>query len=207
MDFSEFRYGGRSGFVDALRSFIPFASIIVVVLIIAIVVVLIIAVVSKGKRGRSPNLILEEFSLNEIEDEFLKIKGRASGFWNWVLSLFDKAPITRFTCNRQVLKYEEGNIKYTIPLVNITCVSSGMTKSSILLLVLGIICLISIIAIPIGIILLIVYALNKKIIHFGIYIGENTPMVTITMKRGIIGSIDKDKFELAASALNEAVLC
>ena len=182
------------GYVS-LMTFLPFAIIVVVLIVAAI-----------GKRSGNSALILEEFNLNENEDEFLKIRGRASGFWNWILSLFEKAPMTSFTCSKQELKYQVPNMNYNIPIVNIKCVSSAMINSSVLLLVLGIICLITIVGIPIGIILLIVYGLNKRTIHFGIYIGENKPMVSITMKRGIIGSIDKAKFESAAIALNKAVL-
>ena len=58
----------------------------------------------------------------------------------------------------------------------------------------------------VGVVLLIVYVLNRKTIHLGIYIGENKPMITLSMKRGIIGSIDINKFESAASALNKSVL-
>lgn len=191
----------------ALFAILPFAVIVIVLLILVSAL--------KGKVGRNSTLILEEFNFNENEGEYLKIKGRASGFWNWVLSLFGKAPTTFFTCNKQVLKYEASNIKYNIPLADITCVSSGMLKSSVLLLVISIIFIIAGLftarftfggVIIIGIVLLIVYALNRKTIHLGIYIGENKPIITLSMKRGIIGSIDKNKFESAASALNVSVL-
>jgi len=195
-----FRYGGLGPLVNIL----PFAVIVIVLLIVA--------TASKGKKGGS--LILEEFNFNEDEDEFLKIRGRASGFWNWVLSLFGKAPTTFFTCNKQMLKYEASNIKYNIPLADIACVSSGMLKSSALL-VLSIIFIIAGLVtarftfggvLIFGIVLLIVYALNRKTIHLGIYIGENKPMITLSMKRGIIGSIDINKFESAVSVLNKSVL-
>jgi len=194
-----------SEFFSGLLTSLPIAVIVIVLLIV-------VATALKGKRGGS--LILEEFNFNENEDEFLKIKGRASGFWNWVLSLSGKAPTTFFTCNKQVLKYEASNIKYNIPLANIACVSSGMLKSSVLLLVLGILFIIAGFfnvrytfgVLIVGIVLLIVYVLNKKSIYFGIYIGENKPMLTVSMKRGIIGSIDINRFESAASALNKAVL-
>jgi len=183
-------------------------------------VLLIVVIASKGKVGRNSTLILEEFSLNESEDEFLRIKGRAPGFRNWVLSLFDKAPTTFFTCNKHILKYKASGIKYNIPLVDITCVSSGMIKSlNVVLLIFGIIFVSSIVplvlnvragilpSIIIGIVLLIICVLSKKkSIHFGIYIGENKPMVAITMIKGIIGSIDINKFESAANTLNKAVL-
>jgi hypothetical protein len=189
---------GYDGLSDLILSLV--APVIIVLIIVAVVPVF------NARRRKNPGMILEEFNFNENEDEFLKIKGRVPGFWNWVLSLFDKAPTTYFTCNKQVLKYEALKIKYNIPLANITCVSSGMLKSSVLLLVLGIILCISIFGIPIGIILLIVWALNRKTMHFGIYIGENKPMITLTMKRGIIDSIDINKFESAAHVLNKAVL-
>ena len=188
-------YGGGIGALAIIGWIIPI-----------IIIVLIVAAVSKGRGRRNASLILEEFNFNENGEEFLNIKGRASGFWNWILSLFDKAPTTYFTCNKQELKYVESKIKYNIPLVNITCVSSGMLKSSVLLLVLGIIFCLGFVTIPIGIILLIVYALNKKTIHLGIYIGENKPMVTITMKRGIINSLDINKFEQATNMLKKIVL-
>jgi ABC-type dipeptide/oligopeptide/nickel transport system permease component len=189
---SPFGYGTGGG----LMAFLPFIAI-------AIVLIIVFAII-KGRRGSSASLILEEFNFDENGEDFLNIKGRASGFWNWVLSLFNKAPTTYFTCNKQELKYVESNIKYNIPLLNITCVSSGMLKSSVLLLVLGIIFII--VFFPIGIIMIIVWALNRKSMHFGIYIGENKPMVTITMKRGIINSLDMSKFEQAANMLKKTVL-
>ena len=200
MSLRDFQVPRRSPFYALSGGLLPILSFVVIVIVLLIVVS-----ASKGKVGRNSTLILEEFSLNENEDDFLKIRGRASGFWNWILSLFDKAPTTFFTCNKHVLKYKAAGINYNIPLVDITCVSSGMLKSSIVLLVLGILFCIGIVTIPIGIILLIVYAINKKSIHFGIYIGENKPIVSIAMKRGIIGSIDINKFESAANALNKAV--
>jgi hypothetical protein len=193
-----FRFGRGFGY--------GMSGLLTTILPLAVTVVVVLIVIAGLKGKRFGGLILEEFNLNENEDEFLNIKGRASGFWNWILSLFDKAPTTFFTCNKQALKYEASNIKYNIPLTNITCVSSGMLKSSILLLILGIIFCLGLVTIPIGIIFIIIYVLNKKTIHFGVYIGENKPMVTITMKRGIIGSIDINKFESAARALNKAVL-
>ena len=217
---SDFRFGRRS--YSPFDAFDGFSSELLILLPIAVIVIvlLIVAIASKSKVGRNSTLILEEFSLNESEDEFLRIKGRAPGFWNWVLSLFDKAPTTSFTCNKHVLKYKTSGIKYNIPLVDITCVSSGMTKSlNVVLLFFGIIFVSSIIplvlsvsagilpSIIIGIVLLIFCVLSKKkLIHFGIYIGENKPIVAITMKKGIIGSIDINGFESAVSALNKAVL-
>ncbi|MDR0302978.1 MAG: hypothetical protein LBI04_11800 [Treponema sp.] len=183
-------------------------------IIVAIIVVFIVVGIIKGRRGNSASLILEEFNFNEKGEEFLFIKGRVSGFWNWVLSLFDKAPTICYTCNKQELKIES-KTKSNIPLINITCVTSGMLKSSVLLLVISIICII--VGLPtapvtfggvlfLGIILLIVYTMNKKSMLFDIYISENLPMIKIRMKRGIINSLDIDKFEQAANMLKKTVL-
>lgn len=172
-------------------------------IILTIIVVLIIIAVLNGRRGKTPCMILEVFNFDENENEFLYIKGRASGIWNWILSKFNKAPTTYLSCNKHELQYIESNIKYNIPLLNITCVSSGMLKSSVLLLILGIV---TIFWGGIGIIFIIVWALNRKSIHFGIYIGENKPMVTITMKGDMINSMDINKFEQAADMLKKTVL-
>jgi len=198
-----------------------------------VVVVLIVVFVINRVKGGSLALILTEFSFNENEDEFLKIKGRASGFWSWVLSLFNKSSITSFICNKRVLKYEASKIKYNIPLVKIACVSSGMLyRSSILLFVLGIVFFISgiggiggtgiiirfspfvgvllliltLVLILVGIVLFVRSLKKRKTIHFGIYIGENNPMITIAMNKGIIDSIDNEKFEAAANLLNRYIL-
>jgi len=170
------------------------------------VLLIIIAVIAKARRGRNPSLILEEFIYNETEDEFLKIKGRAAGFWNWILSLFGKAPMTNLTFNKEILKYEDLGINYNIPLINVTCISYGMLKSSMLLLVIGIIFILGGITFPIGIVLIIVWALNRKTLNFGIYVNENSPMVSIIMKRGIINSLDLNKFESSAKFLTDIVL-
>jgi len=190
---SGFGYGGYYG-LGSLMTFLPIIAVIITVFIVLAVL--------NARRGKNPGMILEEFNFNENVEEFLYIKGRASGFWNWILSLFNKAPTTLFTCNKSELKYEESKIKYSIPILNITCVSSGMLKSSILLLIIGIITIFW----GIGIIFIIVWALNRKTMHFGIYIGENKPMVTISMKRGIINSLDINKFEQAANMLKNIVL-
>jgi len=189
-----------------------------------VVIVVIVVAILKRKGGSSSAcstaLILTEFSFNENEDEFLKIKGRASGFWSWVLSLFSKVSITSFICNKRVLKYEVSKIKYNIPLVKITCVSSGMLyKSSIILFILGLVLFILgivsaigrlfplvLLFILVGIVLFVCSLKKRKTIHFGINIGENKPMITIAMKKGIIDRIDNEKFEAAANLLNRFVL-
>ena len=195
----------------------------IVILAIIVAIIFIVKVVSKGRRGINAKIILEEFTFNENSNEFLIIKGRASGFRSWVLSLFNRAPKNIFSCNKQELKYET-KIKHNIPLAKITCVSSGMQKSSIMLLVLGIIFILfgQLIPLPfvfrlfiyfrllfgfvIGVILIIIYSLNRKILYFGICVGENKPMITIQMKRGITKSIDKTNFELAFNTINMVVL-
>jgi len=185
--------GGPAG--GSIITFLPFIGIIILGLIILAVV--------GNRRGNNPSLILEEFNFNENEDEFLKINGRASGFWNWILSLFGKAPMTYLTFNKQILKYEDSGIKYNIPLLNVTSVSYGIVKSSVILLIIGIIL---IFFWGIGIILIIVWALNRKTLYYGIYVSENTPMIKIKMKRGMINSLDLNKFESSAKNLTEIVL-
>jgi hypothetical protein len=190
-------------------------------LVTVIVIMIIAAVVSNYRKGSNPILILQEFNFNEHEDVFLSIKGRTSGFWNWVLSLFNKAPTTGFTCSKRLLKYEASKIKYYIPMIKISCVSSAMLyKFRILLLILGIILIISGIAAPsfivetairitlviVGITLFLCSFIKKKTIHFGIYLYENKPMLTLTLKKGIINSIEKETFEAAANTLNRIVL-
>jgi len=189
----------------------------------AIIVILIISsVVSKYTKGSSSVLILQEFNFNENKDVFLEIKGRISGFWNWVLSLFNKAPTTRFICSKRLLKYEASKIKYYFPMIKISCVSSAMLyKLRIVLLFLGIILIAAGIALPkysnediaikiavviVGIFLFICSFLKKKTIHLGIYLYENKPFLTLTLKKGIINSIEKETFEAAVNTLNRVVL-
>jgi hypothetical protein len=185
-----------------------------------IFIIIIAAVVSNFRKGSNPVLILQEFNFNEHEDVFLAIKGRTSGFWNWVLSLFDKAPITSITCNKRLLKYEASKIKYYIPMIKISCVSSAMLyKFRIILLILGIILIAAGIALPsfvetgyritlviVGITLFLCSFFKKKTIHLGIFINENKPMLTLTLKKGIINSIENETFEAAANTLNRIVL-
>jgi len=216
VNLGDFRSQNRSS-SDAVRGLMIFFLFAVIVIVLLIVVNVI-----KRRIGGSSALILTEFTFNENEEEFLKIKGRASGFWNWVLSLFNKVSITSFTCNKRVLKYEVSKIKYNIPLVKIACVSSGMLfKSSIMLLVLGLVffvlgVIVSVIGRLFPLVLLLIlfgivffvcfFLIKSKTIHFSIYIGENRPMVTIAMKKGIINSINNEKFEAAANLLNRFVL-
>jgi len=195
--------------LGSLMDFLPAVALAIILFVLICVLKL------KGARNRK--LILEEFGLNGNEDEFLRIKGRSSGFWNWILSLFDKAPATIFSCHKNMLTIDNSKIKYNIPLIDITCVSSGMIKSSITLLILGLLFVIigcylhinmqianiPIIGMAIGAILIIIYFLNRRTLYIGIYIGENKPIVNITMKRGIINSIDKKHIETAFNMLNK----
>jgi len=185
-----------------------------------IAIVIIAAVVSNFRKGSRSVLILQEFNFNEHEDVFLAIKGRSSGFWNWVLSLFNKAPITSFTCSKRLLKYEASKIKYNIPMIKISCVSSAMLyKLRIILLILGIILIIMGIALPsfvetayritlviVGITLFACSFIKKRTIHLGVYLYENKPFITLTLKKGIINSIEHETFEAAANTLNRIVL-
>ena len=192
------------------------------------------SVISLFTKGRSSFLILQEFNFYENKDVFLEIKGRRSGFWNWVLSLFNKAPIISLTCSKRLLKYdilfynfltfEASKIKYYIPMIKISCVSSSMlNKFRIIKFILGIFLFImgiteivfkssdSEIAIRItlgiiGIILLLCSFIKKRTINLGIYSFENKPFVTLTLKKGIINSIEKETFEAAVNTFNKVVL-
>jgi len=193
-------------------------------LAVIIVILIIASVVLKKIKGGSSGLILQEFNFNENDDIFLEVKGRASGFWNWVLSLFNKAPTTSFTCNKRLLKYET-NINYHIPMIKISCVSSVMTsKFRWGFFILGLIVFISglwlssysadnsklkafvIVLLIVGIIFIHCTFIKKKTIHFGIFLFENKPFFTITLKKGIIKSIDNETFDAAANTLNRIVL-
>jgi len=183
--------------MDSFMFFIPF---------IVVVILSILYTALSRKNSSNSILVLKEFYLNENEDEFLIIKGKSSG------------SITSFICNKKVLKYESLGIKYNIPLNNITCISSGINKS-VILLVLGIIFIIAgigasiysfIIAgigVLIGCLLIILYARSKSF-QINIFIGENKPMTAIMMKEGVIDGqkIDNAKFDLAVNLLNKTVL-
>jgi hypothetical protein len=185
-----------------------------------IVIMIISAVVSKFTKGKSSVLIIQEFNFIENKDVFLEIKGRTSGFWNWILSLFNKAPITGFTCSKRLLKYEASKIKYNIPMIKISCVSSVMlSKIRIILLILGIILIAAGIALPsfvetairitlviVGITLFLCSFIKKRTIYLDVYLYENKPFITLTLKKGIINSIEKETFEAAVNTLNRIVL-
>ncbi|MDR2543242.1 MAG: hypothetical protein LBC80_07325 [Treponema sp.] len=203
-------FGGGYGYGGGLMSFLPFIVIGVILLVI------VISAAARGRRSNNANLILEEFNFNETADEFLKIKGRASGFINWIKSLLGKAPTTYLIFNKQLLRVEGEGIKNNIPLLNVSCVSYGMLKSSILFLVLGIIFIIAGFAIPttygtllgiiIGAIFIIIWVINRKTLYLGVSVNENAPLVIIKMKRGIINSLDLNKIESATNTLTDIVL-
>jgi hypothetical protein len=182
-----------------------------------IVIVIIAAVVSNFRKGSHSVLILQEFNFNENKDVFLEIKGRTSGFWSWVLSLFDKAPTTVFTCSKRLLKYN----RYYIPMIKISCVSSAMiNKFRIILLILGIIFIVAGIVFPsyddfipykiaiviVGITFFLCSFIKKRTMYINIYLYENAPFITLTLKKGIINSIDIETFEAAVNTLNRIVL-
>jgi hypothetical protein len=170
-------------------------------------------------------LVLKEFTLKENEDEFLKIVGRGSGLWSWILSLMGIEPVTSLSCNKESIKFEEAAIKYgkrtlNIPLIAVTGVSTGISKPFGLLLI-GIIFILGgiiasfnrmgiaafIIGVIAGVILLFLYSL-KKAMTFAVYNGGDRPIATIRMKKSIIEgqSVDEFKYASAAKALNNAVL-
>ena len=202
-----------------LTAFFPF-------IVIAIILLAFIGgAVNRNKRGGGMVLVLKEFKLNENEDEFLKISGRASGFFAWLFSLLGIDPVTSLTCDKKSIKFEEAAIQYgkntlNIPLAAVSRVVSGLNKP-FALLVLGIILIfwgiigaviagslgVFILGVITGVVFLIFYKLKKTII-FGIYTGGDKPIAAICMKKSIIEGqdIDELKFEAAATALTKAVL-
>jgi len=200
---------------NPLLTFLPFI----------VVVAIFILFFGRGRNRGGPALVLKEFRLNENEDEFLKIVGRASGFLGWLLSIFGIDPITSLTCNKKSIKFEEAAIKngkntLNVPLASISAVQSGLNKPFILL-VFGIIFIIGgifgaiasrsfgifFLGVIIGAVFIVFYSL-KKTMSFGIYCGGDRAIATICMKKSIIEgqNIDETKYELAANALLHAVL-
>ena len=211
----EYAYGERTSSSTTIISFLP----------VLIIVIILVALAFSGKNKGGPALVLREFKLNEEENEFLKISGRSPGLFSWILSTYGIDPIKSLSCNKQAIKFEEAAIRYgkrnlNIPLAAVTCVSSGIYKPfsllilSMIFVIGGIIVAILIhsfgifiIGLIIGVIFLVFYSL-KKTIQFGIYAGGITPIITINLKKSIIEgqNIDTDKYEMAASVLNEAIL-
>ena len=207
-------YGGASAL-----DFLPLIIISIIILMIIVPVI-----VKGGKRG-GVALVLKEFKLNENEDEFLKIMGRASGLIGWILSQFGIDPITSLCCNTKSIKFEEASIQkgkntLNVPLASISGVYSGINKPFVLL-VLGIIFIFGgifgaiasrsfsmfFLGLIIGVVSIVFYYLKKTMI-FGIYCGGDRPIATICLKKSIIEgqNIDESKYETAANVLLKAVL-
>ena len=198
----------------SLYNFVDNWIIIACVLGAVVVILLILYFVIKNTTGSSSDLILKEFNFDKNENDYLEIIGRAPGFINWVKSLFDKAPITIFTCSKRELKYNN----YYIPMKKISCVFSEMkNKFRIILFILGIIFIITEIAlspseaairttlIVVGIIFILCSFIKNRTVYFKIFLYENKPFITLTLKKGIINSIEDETFEAVANTLNETV--
>ena len=191
-----------------------------------VAVVLIVLVASIAGRSRDGSiLVLTKFKLNESEDEFFKISGRASGISNWFLSQCGINPVTTLSCNKLAIKFEEtavmsGKRTLNIPLVAVTGVLSGIYKP-FRLLVFGVIFIFAGIAgafspvgvaslisgLIVGVVFIILYS-QRKLMVFGIFAGENKPLISICVKKSIIEgkNIDESKYEQASNVLNKAVL-
>ena len=207
-------YGSSGG----LMTFLPFIGILVILFII-------IPAIAKGRNRGGPALVLKEFKLNENDDEFLKIVGRASGLLAWIFSLIGIDPITSLSCNKKSLKFEEAAIQngkntLNVPLAAVSGVYSGINKPFALLVIGtifvlgGLIGAISVrsfgiffVGLIIGAVFIIFYFL-KKTMTFGIYCGGDKPIATICLKKSIIEgqNIDESKYDFAADALLQAVL-
>jgi len=181
-----------------------------------VVLVAIISAIASGGIGAgssSPVLVLTEFSLNENNEQFLKIAGRTAGFMGWLKSIIGIGNLTSFSCSKQEVKYESSGIKYNIPLRHVTCVSSGI-KKPILLLILGIIFIIAgiagatvhpaiiIVGLIIGVLLIIINMSNKNM-QFNIFTGENRPIISIKLKGQ---NVNAENVESASSVLNKTIL-
>jgi hypothetical protein len=198
-------------------------SMLTTLLPFVIIVVIFAAVV--GKNAGSPLLVLKAFKLSENEEEFLKIDCRVSGVLSWIFSLCGIDPVTSLSCNKHFIKFEETAIRsgkriYNIPLVAVTCVSSGISKP-FGLFVLGVISILCGIIgtfyareigvlgfyLILGAVFLFLYSLKKNM-FFAIYNGGDKPIVKIHVKKSIIEgqTIDELKYESATSVLNKAVL-
>ena len=210
---------GRSFLVgNRLISFLPF-------IIVLVILIILISSNAKGRIRGGTALVLKEFKLNENEDDFLKIVGRASGLLGWILSLFGIEPITSLSCNKKSIKFEKVAIKngkntLNVSLASVSGVYSGINKP-FALLVFGIIFIFGglfgsiafnnfymfFLALIIGAVFIIFYYL-KKTMTFGVYCGGDKPIATICIKKSIIEgqSIDESKYEFAAKALLQAVL-
>jgi len=207
--------GGEAMPGAGIMTFLPLVAIVVILLLVSLA----------GKGRSSSSLVLKEFRLNENEDEFFRISGRASGILNWILSKCGINPITSLSCNKQAIKFEETAVRYgkktlNIPLVAVTGVSSGVYKP-FGLLVLGVVIIFAgivgafspagvtsfVSGLIIGVIFIVLYSL-RKLMLFRIFAGGDKPLVSIYVKKSIIEGqdIDELKYEQASNALNKAVL-
>jgi hypothetical protein len=169
-------------------------------------------------------LVLKEFRLNENENEFLKISGRAAGIIGWVLTKCGINPVTSLVCNKKAFRFETASIRQgkktlNIPLVAVTGIDSGIHKP-FFLLVLAFLSIAGgtagaiamnetsffLAGIMAGAVFLVLYALNKTL-FFGIYCGGDKPIACIYMKRSIIEgqAVDELKTAVASTALMNAV--
>jgi hypothetical protein len=177
----------------------------------------------RNRKG-TPVLVLKEFKLNTEDEEFLSIKGRASGILSWLLSLCGIDPVSSVSCNKQSIRFEEAAIRFgkktlDIPLIAVTGVETGIRKPFELLVlgvvavILGIVFLFQsygnlfALCLIIAIVFFIAYAL-KKLMFFSVYHGGDLPAAIIMAKRSIIEgqSVDEAKFLAAVNALNKAVI-
>jgi hypothetical protein len=210
-------YAGSSPAGGSLVSFLP----------LLLILVIFGRIVFGGNKKGTPVLVLKTFKLKEEEDEFLRIEGRSSGLWSWVLSLCGIEPVSSLSCNKQSIKFEEAAIRYgkktlDIPLIAVTGVATGISKP-FGLLVLGIIFFIlaavgafvpfmgsggiSIPCLIIGVVFFLFYSLKKQM-YFSVYNGGDKPIAIIMAKKSIIEgqNVDEAKYAAAANALNKAVL-
>jgi len=197
-----------------LMSFLPLITIVIIATFF-------------GIRRSGSNLVLKEFRLNENEEEYFKISGRAAGLFNWILANMGINPLISLSCNKQTVIFEStavryGKTKLTIPLVGITGVTTGVYKPfsylifGVVSFILGIIIAffpyvpsfpVFILGLLVGIIFVVLYFL-RKLMLFSIYASGDRPVATIYMKKSIIEgqNIDEQKCEQAAALLNNAVL-
>jgi hypothetical protein len=209
-------------FFYSVMRFVPYIAAAV----IAVIVLAVLAAGGQGGvKGGGPVLALKKFSLNEKEAEFLRIEGRTAGLFGWILSRCGIDPVTSLGCNRQAIKFEETSIRFgkktlSIPLVAVTAVHSGVNKP-FNVLVLGIVCALGgiigsiiinhvalfVIGVLAGALFIVLYIFRKTMM-IGIYNGGDKPAAVICMKKSMIEnlSIDEQKCEAAAEALNRAVL-
>ncbi|MDR2595128.1 MAG: hypothetical protein LBC87_10205 [Fibromonadaceae bacterium] len=171
-------------------------------------------------------LVLKQFELNKEADTFLKISGRNPSVLTFLFSLMGLEPVTNFEANKKEVKFETVSVRYgkkhiNIPNNAITGIETGWRKPFSILVIAVVVFLgsvlayfaeeslmpLTVIGIVISVICFISYFRNKTL-FFGVTNGESSKTVWLEVKRSVIEnvSIDFDKFEEAATVLNEAVL-